>query len=357
MAAYTTIDNPELYFQVVLWTGNDTDGRTITLPGDEDMQPDLISIKNRGQTDNWSVYDVARGATKVIQWSTNNPQYTDPSQGWVSGFTSDGFTVTSGSTDDGNVNNGSETYVAYCWKAGGSGSSNTDGSINTTKTSANTTSGISIVTYTGDGNSSATLGHGLSSAPKVLLNKPLGMSGYDWNVQHGALGATKYLYLSSTAAAATATQMWNDTAPTSSVFTVGTYDNVNKVSETYLTYCFSEVQGYSKFGLYKGNDSADGTFVYTGFRPAWVMLKATSGGEGWYIVDNKRQGFNPENEELFAQSNGAEGTSNRIDLLSNGFKLRDNNSLVNSSSITSYIYMAFAEAPFVNSKGVPCNAR
>jgi len=352
--SYTNgLDNPELYFQVKLYTGTGS-SQSITLDGDENMQPDLVWVKGRNATSENSLFDAVRGVNKRLRSNANGVETTAANS--VTAFNSDGFTVVSHA----DTNTSSNTYVAWCWKAGGSGSSNTDGSINTTKTSANTTSGFSIVTYTGDGNSSATLGHGLSSAPKVLINKTRSLSGYDWNVLHGALGATKYLYLSSTAAEATNIGMWNNTAPTSSVFTVGTYDNVNKVSETYITYCFSEKQGYSKFGSYTGNGNADGTFIHLGFRPAFFLCKRTDSGNNWVIYDNKRpNSFNEITHVLLPNDSVAEQTSTSdddCDFLSNGVKMRCSNNGSNGSSAT-YIFMAFAEAPFVNSNGVPCNAR
>jgi len=354
MAVYTTIDNPELYFQTKLYTGNGST-QSLTFDGSEDMQPDFLWFKQRDGTGTHAVFDSVRGTTGSV-YRRLLPQDNgaeDTAANTLTAIGTDGFSISS----DGNINGSSETMVAWCWKAGGSGSSNTDGSINTTSTSANTTSGFSIVAYTGDGNSSATLGHGLSSAPKVLINKTRSLSGYDWNVQHGALGATKYLYLSSNATEATNIGMWNNTAPTSSVFTVGTYDNVNKVSETYVTYCFSEVQGFSKFGSYYGNGSSSGSYIHLGFRASFILLKnTTTATRDWMMYDSKRQGYNGANNYIVANTNGSDQTGIEIDILSNGFKARSSATGLNASGVK-HIYMAFAEAPFVNSKGVPCNAR
>ena len=343
--AYTTIDKPTDYFNTKLYTGT---GSELSLTG-VNFQPDLTWIKNRDTTDSHQLVDSVRGATKNLFSNLTNAEATD-AQGLKS-FDTDGFTV---GTRLG-MNTSGESYVGWNWLASNTTASNTDGDI-TSSVSVNTTAGFSIVTYTGDGASSATIGHGLGSAPAVLINKTRSLVGYDWNVQHKSLGATKYLYLSSTAAEATNIGMWNNTAPTSSVFTVGTYDNVNKASETYVTYCFSEVKGYSKFGNYTGNGNADGTFIYTGFKPSFVLQKKTSGTSDWVIYDNKRDVSNVVTQELKPNSSGAENSFTNIDILSNGFKQRANYAYTNNSGGT-YIYMAFAENPFVTSSGVPTTAR
>ena len=354
--AYTAIDNPELYFQTKLFTGTGS-ALSVTLDGSEDMQPDLVWIKERSAADSaHNLTDSVRGAGKGLFSNTSAVEYDygTGSDGTVRSFDSDGFTLGTATQ----VNPSSVTMVAWCWKAGaGAGSANADGSINTTSTSVSTTAGLSISTYTGDGNASATIGHGLGIKPSMIIVKPRADAGYDWNVQHGSLGATKYLYLSSTAAVATNAGMWNDTEPTTSLFTIGTYDNVNKSSSTYIAYCFAEKQGYSKFGSYTGNGNADGTFVYTGFRPAFFLFKKSSAaGNNWGIFDNKRTTFNVVNKGLKPDSNEAEYTGNDCDFLSNGVKIRATGGDIGADGIT-YIYMAFAEAPFVNSNGVPCNAR
>ena len=235
------------------------------------------------------------------------------------------------------------------------GSSNFSGSIQSTA-SASSTQGFSIVSYTGTG-SATTVGHGLGVAPKLIIVKRRDSSA-NWFVGSDSLGWTKYLYLDLTEAAETNAGAWNNTAPTSSVFSIGTFGNVNASSGTYIAYCFSEKKGYSKFSSYGGNGSSDGTFVYTGFRPAWILLKQSStSGAGWRIHDNKRGiSGNPEDETLYASANNAESTGRDVDFLSNGFKLRTNSGDGNSSGST-YIYAAFAESPFVNSNGIPTNAR
>jgi len=341
--AYTAIDNPELYFQVVIWTGNDTDGRTITLPGDEDMQPNLVAIKNRGQTDNWSVFDSVRGANKTIQWSTTNAEFADASQGWLSAFTSDGFTVTSGSTDDGNVNNNTETYVAHCWKE-------------------SATAGFDIVKYEGTA-SAKTEAHSLSAVPYMMLIKNLedtgGTGTEGWLVYHAVKGAThKAGSLNDTGVPHDHTDYFNDVEPTSSVFTVGAGNNGNASGEDNIAYLFAPKQGFSKFGNYTGNGNADGLSIYTGFRPAFTMIKRIDGADDWIIHDNKRKNpFNPVDTQLFADLSNAESSSSAIlDYCATGFKIRKTGDNINGDGML-YMYAAFAEAPFVNSEGVPCNAR
>jgi hypothetical protein len=251
--------------------------------------------------------------------------------------------------------------VAWCWKANGSGSSNTDGSVNTIKTSANTTSGFSIVHFDLSGESGEeTVGHGLGVAPDFIFAKTgLDKSGNSiWWVYHkGLTSASYYLSLAGTGAEASESQAWGDTAPTSTVFTVG--DAAGWGTYKTVAYCFASKQGFSKFGSYTGNGNADGAFIYTGFRPAWVIIKRTDAGStnGWEIYDSKRAGYNNNNINLRADTNAADdATAERVDLHSNGFKIRASSNGVNANGAT-YIYAAFAEAPFVNSKGVPCNAR
>ena len=352
--AYTTIDNPELFFQIVLWTGNGSSSRSITLDGSEDMQPDWTWLKARAGSEGTQqhyLYDSVRGATKYLQSSTNNAEGTK-SNG-LSAFASDGFTV-----GDDNANNASSTtYIAWNWKASGSTSSDSNGSITST-ISANTTAGFSIVTYTGTG-SNATVGHGLGAVPQMIIVKNRDGGTDNWAVYHGELGKDKWLKLNTTDASATDTVMWNDTTPTSSVFSVGTYTNSNGNTNGMLAYCFSEKQGYSKFGSYEGNGNADGTYVHLGFRPAFIMIKKSSGTEDWSMYDAKRN-VNGTTNTLPLLANFSDGetglTGKNMDILSNGVKMLTSNGELNLSGAT-YIYMAFAESPFVNSNGVPNNAR
>ena len=342
--SYTTIDNPELYFQCKTYTGTGS-SQAITLDGDENMQPDFVWIKVRSESNNHELYDVVRGVTKRIYSDISNAE--DTNTAGLTAFGTDGFTVNTG----GAVNGSSKTYVSWNWKAGGSGSANNDGSINTTSTSANSTSGFSISKFTATG-SAATIGHGMSAIPKMIWVKRTDSSG-SWQVYHASLGATKYLELQNNQEVYASSARWNDTTPTSSVFSIaGEFLS----SAVHISYAFAEKTGYCKIGSYQGNGNDDGTFVYTGFKPAMVIYKKSSGSENWFIHDNKRQGYNPENELLFPDLNNAEATVNRIDLVSNGFKARTSDGGINADGST-YIFMAFAESPLVNSNGIPNNAR
>ena len=345
--AYTTIDNPELYFQTKLYTGTGS-SHAITLDGSENMQPDWFWIKRRNSAGGNMITDSIRGVTKTIITNENGAEQTF-SNG-LTAFDSDGFTLGS---EDG-FNKASDTFVSWNWSAGGSASSNSNGSI-TSSVSANTTAGFSIVTYTGNGTAGATVGHGLGSIPQWIIVKVRNTTN-EWVVYHTSLGATKFIEMNSTGAVQTNTTRFNDTEPTSSVFSLGTAAGLNTSSDTHVAYCFAEKKGYSKFGSYTGNGNADGTFVYTGFRPAWVMVKRTDSGNSWCIFDNKRPGFNETNQYLLAEDSRAELTDMGFEILSNGFKLRQTFNSVNGSG-ASYIYLAFAESPFVNSNGVPNNAR
>ena len=357
--AYTTIDNPELHFQAKTYTGNGTaigsGGQAITLDGDEDMQPDWVWIKDRSDSDRPRMFDVIRGVTKELDTSDTTGE-TTLTEGLTT-FGSDGFTV---GNHEG-VNSNTDSFVAWCWKAGGSGSSNTDGSINTIKTSANTTSGFSINTFTGTQNV-GTVGHGLGSAPGVMIVKNTAASSDAWYVYHQGLASdpeTDYIILNTTAAKVDYNTPWNDTAPTSSVFTVGADGGNNENTSTMLAFCFAEKQGFSKFGSYTGNGSSSansGPFVYLGFKPSLVIVKNTSGTEGWQIWDNKRSSFNGQGSNISPNSSNAESTGVRVHFFSNGFQLVSSGADQNTDGNV-FIYMAFAEAPFVNSNGVPCNAR
>ena len=351
--AYSSIAKPTDHFNTILWTGNGADGRALTGVG---FQPDWVWIKDRIDTESHCLTDAVRGATKSLRSNGTNAEATDTDA--LQSFNSDGFTV--GNQGQVNKSNG-DTFVGWSWKAGNSsGSSNSDGATAST-VSANTTAGFSIVGWTGTG-SATTVGHGLGATPQVVLLKNRSEV-YGWQVYHESLGNGKYVSLNSTDAEATSSQSWNDTSPTSSVFSVGASDSNNKSGNNIIAYCFAEKQGYSKFGSYTGNGNADGTFVYTGFKPAFVLMKKTSGGQArnWCILDNKREGFNPENDQLHSNTTGAEsmGSGTTLDLLSNGFKLRVTDDDKNGSG-DPYIFMAFAENPFVgNDSGtaVPVTAR
>jgi len=356
--AYTTIDDPELYFQVKLYTGNNTaigsGGLANTFDGDEDMQPDLVWIKARADAESHKLYDSVRGVTKDLEPDLYAAEGTN-TEG-LTAFGSDGFTIGNYSS----INASSQTYVAWCWKAGTAGSGTTTGSGTgqAYTYSVDTTSGVSIMAYTGNGTANHTIPHHLGVVPNWFMVKIRSGDNNNWGVYHHKSNSSpeQYaLYLDSTHAA-TDDIFMNDVAPTSSVINLsgGNYGNVN--TNTYVAFCFAEKQGFSKFGSYTGNGNADGTFVHLGFRPAFLMVKASSATSAWYIYDNKRAGYNPDNNQLYPDRNNTEDTTDQVDLLSNGFKWKAITGDPNTSGRT-YVYMAFAEAPFVNSNGVPCNAR
>jgi hypothetical protein len=342
MAQYITFQ-PSDHFNTKLYTGNGSAGNSITGVG---FQPDWVWIKNRGNTESHALFDAVRGVTKRIASNSTGAEETNANT--VTAFGTDGFTV---GTNAGVNGNGIST-VAWNWKANGSGSANTDGTISST-VSANTTSGFSIVKYTGTG-ANATVGHGLGAVPQVYWVKSLGHAQGAY-CYFSSLGNNKQLLLSSNDAAGTTT-LWNTTSPTSTVFSLSSDHQVNG-SYDFIAYCFAEKKGYSKFGSYTGNGNADGTFVYTGFKPAFVMYKNSSvAGGHWQIYDNKRLGYNGANKVLRANLNNAEA-DDEIDLLSNGFKCRDTNNNNNNHNGVTYIYMAFAEHPLVSSNDIPSTAR
>jgi hypothetical protein len=332
--SYTNgLDNPELYFQTKLYTGNGST-QSITLDGSEDMQPDFVWIKQRNasSTYHW-LGDSVRGVTKYLSSNVNSVEATETTQ--ITSFDSDGFSLGNKT----NTNDNSDTYVAWCWKESAD-------------------AGFDIVSYTGNG-SNRTISHSLSAVPKVMFVKKRSGSASDWTCFFEVLGNTKRLILNDNSSVGTATTWWNSTTPTSSVFSLGTSGGVNDNSETYINYLFAEKKGYSKFFQYEGNSNSDGTFVYLGFRPAWLMVKPVDASDNWVMFDNKRH--NAKNSTtapyfFYANKDFAETTDTKlIDLLSNGFKIRSSGNTVNRSS--TFVGMAFAESPFVNSNGVPNNAR
>ena len=342
--AYTTIPKSTAQFDTKLITGN---GGTQNITG-LNFQPDFTWIKGRDVAENHALFDAPRGVTKRLMSDTTGAETTV--QG-VTAFNSDGFTL--GALSAVNQNNG--LFASWNWKANGAGASNTAGSINTTKTSASTTSGFSISTYTGTG-ANATVGHGLGVAPKMIIVKRLDVTS-SWRIYHASLGNTKNIVLNTTAAVATFSAMWNNTSPTSTTFSLGSYDEVNGSSAPHVAYCFADVQGFSKMGSYVANGNVNGPFVYTGFKPAFVMIKGDA-DEAWRIVDSKRLGYNVDNRYLTPNDATVEsGSVSDIDLLSNGFKLRSAAGNYNSGGLYNYIYMAFAEAPLVSTNGTPATAR
>jgi hypothetical protein len=330
----STIEDGSDYFNTVLYSGNSST-QSITGVG---FQPDFVWIKPRNAVGSHILQDTVRGNTKFLESNSNGAEQTNSSTGLLS-FDSDGFTVGSGN----DWNNSGETFVAWDWKANGSGVSNTDGSVTST-VSANTTAGFSIVSFAAQ-SGTYTVGHGLNSPPEIILGKNRNINGGLWYTQTTLIdGTVDYLSLNSTAAAADA-QVFGFVAPTSTVFT-GDSD-LYYTTGNMITYCFHSVEGYSSMGKYTGNGSADGPFIYTGFRPAWIMVKRYTATGNWQMFDSSRDLYNPENGRLYANLVDAENDQNSVDFVSNGFKLRDTSG-DNNSSGQSYIYMAFAENPFKN---------
>ena len=341
--AYTSINKSSLNFTNKLFTGNNTSGHAITGVG---FQPDMVWFRNRSSQQNWRAFDVIRGATYRLVPNEGSVNAAEAQQ--LQAFGADGFTVGA----DGSVNGNTEAMSAYCWKAGGSASANTDGSINST-VSVNTTAGFSIVKWTGSG-ANATIGHGLGATPNVVIVKNLGAT-ENWVNFHTPFGPTKYVKLNDTSAEATSSDVWNNTAPTSSVFYVGSNSATNQSGNDMIAYCFTDKTGYSKFGKYVGNGNADGTFVYTGFKPKMVIVKEYNGSGNWIVkndyYDNQNDHYVLVNE-VDAETSGAVVG---FDLLSNGFKLRGTAGDSNGSS-ASILYMAFGQS-IVGSNNIPCTAR
>ena len=345
------INKPTDYFNTVLYTGN---GSTQSITG-VGFQPDWVWIKARSATRDHNLYDSVRGATKWLDSQQTLAE--DTFTNGLTSFDSDGFSV----GDLIKSNNNSETYASWNWLASNTTASNTDGSITST-VSANTTSGFSIVSYTGTG-STATVGHGLGVTPKMIITKNRS-SVETWRPYHVALGAGQALALNDVNATDTDAAYWSNTAPTSSVFTVGTTAGTNGSGNSMIAYCFAEVKGFSKFGSYIGNGNADGTFIYTGFKPAFVIFKKTSAVGNWAMLDSTRSYANVANHTLATNSSNAEssfgggesvfGASNKVDIVSNGIKIREASDYNNASGAT-FIYMAFAEEPLVGDN--PATAR
>ena len=340
--AYTTINKSSLNMNPKLYAGN---GGTNNITG-VGFKPDLVWTKQRTDAADHRLYDIVRGVYKQLPSNTTAIQETDSNT--LTAFGSDGFSL--GSSADANQN--AKNFVSWNWKAGGAASSNTNGSI-TSSVSANTTAGFSIVSYTGNGTTGATIGHGLGKIPTMMIVKNLNRVS-EWTVYHKDIGNTHYLELNSTIAKADY-DIWHDTTPTANVFYARGHERVNYSGDSYIAYIFTDIQGYSKFGSYVGNSNADGPFVYTGFKPAFVLLKSSTSVEEWAMFDNKRLGYNPDNNALIASSSSAEATDNDIDLLSNGFKLRRNTGYINDNGKT-YIYMAFGQS-IVGSNDTPATAR
>jgi len=343
----STIVDGSKHFDVVTYAGTGVTTHAIT---SLDFPPSLVWIKARDIAQDHTIYDQVRGVRAQLESNLTAAEVVESAGNGLVSFDSNGFTLDGDTYTYGGINSSGYNYVAWNWKANGTGVTNTAGSITST-VSANPTAGFSIVSYTGTG-ANATVGHGLGVAPSMIIGKRRnGIA--DWMVGHSNVnGGTNpfnyYMLLNTTAAQTADSTAWQNTAPTNTVFYLGSGGNVNSNGATNVMYCFAEVESYSKFGSYTGNGSADGPFVYLGFRPAFVIYKKSSAsGSDWVMADNKRNTFNVLNKELYANLSAAEGTVDLLDFTSNGFKCRRSHTSQNESGQT-YIYMAFAENPFKN---------
>ena len=357
--AYTTIDDPSAFFQTKLYAGT---GSTLSLTndGNSNLQPDWVWIKNRGGS-NWHVLqDSSRGSGKSLFTNDTYQETSDSSTRNIQ-FDSNGITLSGSTSSFNDINDSSDNFVAWQWKCnGGTTSSNTDGDITTT-VQTNSTAGFSIITYTGNGNNLDTIGHGLGATPDFAVVK--GRTGDNtkrWFVKIPAVCGNSEILEWDTTNGKQDSGNGIETMGSSTItlgIDTGNVNSTNESSKTYVCYAFKNIQGYSKIGSYTGNGNADGPFVYTGFKPAWVMIKSSgSNGDNWVVCDNKRDTFNVMENILLPNSSNAEFDETSFDFLSNGFKLRQNAATYNDNNDT-FIYMAFAEHPFVSSKGVPVTAR
>ena len=332
--AYTDIDDPSAYFQTALFTGN-AGTNAITNTGNSDLQPDWVWFKCRSAAEHHGLFDSVRGVTKAVYSNLNTAQ--DNLADSLASFNSDGFTMGADTGSGGAFNGNTKTMVAWQWKE-------------------TATAGFDIVSYTGNGTAGKTVAHSLSAVPKMIIVKRYNDGTASWMVYHHTLGNNIYLSLDTTAASDTG--HWDSTSPTSSVFSVSGDQRVNNDGASYIAYCFAEKQGYSKFASYVGNNNVNGTFVFTGFKPAFVMAKNIGATEGWSLFDNKRStsGANIIDDFLVPNTTEAEISQNVCDFVSNGFKFRHVDGKYHNNGGT-YIYMAFAENPFVTSTGVPATAK
>ena len=344
--AFSTINKGSSFFSPVLYTGNTSSGTTIS---SLDFAPDMVWFKSRTQTENHQIYDAVRGVTERI--IPNGDQAEATASTGLTNFDSNGFrTGGENETDNGNI-------VAWNWKAGTT-SVPSGGSITPSAVSINTTSGFGIYAYAGVSGSSATIAHGLGVAPELVIAKKTSGTG-DWPVYAKPVGATKYQHLNSTAEPVDNDNRWYDTDPTSTLITVGDYEtNESGGSHIFIMYAFASISGYSKVGSYKGNGNADGTFIYTGFKPSFMICKKTNGADDWRIltenVNTRNTATNEVNKNLYAQTNAAEsGTS--IDFVSNGMKIYSTSGGINGSA-DDYIYIAFGQ-PIISNSGICATAR
>tara|TARA_R100000988_G_scaffold61498_1_gene30779 strand:- start:247 stop:1317 length:1071 start_codon:yes stop_codon:yes gene_type:complete len=356
MAVYTTINDGSVHFQNQLYTGNASTNNIVN-GGNANLQPDFVWLKNLSTAGkDYGMFDSTRGTTKMLSSNNNNTENTVATS--LTSFNTDGFTLGS----DGGPNANSSSNVAWQWKAnGGTTSSNSSGSITST-VQANTTAGFSIVTYTGNGSSGATIGHGLGAVPDTIILKCRSDS-ENWFVNTPVGGGVGYMMLNQlNADSGSNSSVWNSTTPTSTLITLGNSGGVNGNSKTYVAYCFKSIQGFSQIGTYYGNGSTNGPFIYTGFKPAWLMIKRTDNSGYWTVFDNKRSASGGDNEITYyleANANNEQSTGgsvNDVDFLSNGIKIREDNGDLNNST-SPIFYMTFAQNPFVTSDSIPTTAR
>jgi hypothetical protein len=353
--AYTNIDDPSAYFQAKTYTGNATDNTPITNDGNSNLQADWIWFKRRSSTENHVLADSTRGVTKWLFSNLTNAEGTTTAR--LKSFDTNGFTL----GDTGSTNQNGANFVAWQWKAnGGTTSTNSDGNITSTVQS-DTTAGFSMVTYTGNGSNNQTIGHGLGVQPSwwVVKNRSGGSTNWLFGASSILGGTSNYLKLNDTSANTEYNNIWGDSPTSSTLFRVSNVSHLNTNGSNYVAYLFADKQGYSKFGSYIGNGNTNGAFIYTGFKPAWVMVKQINTARSWQIFDNKRDGYNETYMPRLQADNDSPEVANSgasMDFVSNGFKLRTSQTGANQSGGT-YIYMAFAENPFTTSTGVPCTAR
>ena len=356
MAAYTTIDDPSEYFQCTLYTGNSSNN-TVTNVGNSDLKPDIVWGKCRSTTKTHYFYDSIRGVENRVE--TDNTGNQDSNTNGVVEFQTDGFRLASGNTE----NDNGEDFVAWQWKINGGTVANNTAGNTTTSVQTNLAAGVTIGTYGGNSSNGNSIGHGLGAIPDFFMIKGYTGSGTKYwtigcpNIASMANGASKILFLDTDNAVMNDTSIWGNVSLTDSIVTINSGQQVNHVNSNYMFYAFKNIQGYSKVGQYVGNGSDNGPFVYTGFKPAFLMMKRTDSSGNWVMFDNTRDTGNVTKHRLFPNLTNADNTTrDYIDLLSNGFKMR-NTDVDHNADGSTIMYLAFAESPFVTSTGVPATAR